>query len=57
VQPEITHPGIVAIPAAISESSWEKLDRLASYAFAAAILGGGMFAPLGLAVYSLFFWE
>jgi hypothetical protein len=55
VQPQIFHPGTVAVPAAISESPWNKLDRMASYVFTVVILGGGMFIPLGLAVYSLFF--
>jgi len=55
VQPQIIHPGTAAVPAAISESTWVKLDKLSSYVFAVVILGGGMFIPLGLAVYSLFF--
>jgi len=49
------HPGAIVAPAPTREANWVTLDRLGSYVFAAVILGGGMFIPLGLAVYSLFF--
>jgi len=55
LQPELAHPGAVAAPAPARGSSWQTFDRIASYVFAALILGGGMFVPLGLAIYSLFF--
>ncbi len=51
----MTQPGAVAAPLSIGESPLAKLDRVGSYIFAAFILGGGMFVPLGLAIYSLFF--
>jgi hypothetical protein len=57
VQPELSPSGAVAVSVTISESRWAALDRLVSYVFAAIILGGGMFVPLGLAIYALFFQE
>lgn len=55
MQIEISHPGTVAVPAPIGETTWRKLDKLGAYIFAVVILVGGMFTPLGLAIYSLLF--
>lgn len=55
LQPESSKSGAAVVPPADARYTWQTLDKIGSYVFAALILVGGILAPLALVIYSLFF--